>query len=80
MKWTMRIGYKRAVRMMGPPERCAICGGAFPEEYKKPMTSSHEKPTQPTIDHIIPRSKGGTDEPSNLQWVHYKCNQAKGDK
>lgn len=31
-----------------------------------------------TIDHIIPKSKGGTERMSNLQIVHQKCNSAKG--
>jgi 5-methylcytosine-specific restriction endonuclease McrA len=78
--YEVRIGYRRAVKLIGEPDKCAICGKPFPEEYKKPMTSSHEKPNQPTIDHKIPRSKGGTDEAKNLQWVDYKCNQDKGDK
>jgi len=33
-----------------------------------------------TIDHIIPKSKGGTDDFDNLQFVHKKCNQLKGNK
>lgn len=33
-----------------------------------------------TIDHIIPRSKGGTDAPENLQLVHAICNKIKGNK
>lgn len=31
------------------------------------------------IDHIKPRSKGGTDHPDNLQPLHRKNNRAKGD-
>ena len=73
------LGYRKAVRLIGEPQICAICGKAFPEELKKPMTSSHETPLQPTIDHLIPRSKGGTDEAMNLRWVHYRCNQLKAD-
>lgn len=30
------------------------------------------------IDHIIPKSKGGTIAPSNLQLAHKRCNRAKG--
>jgi hypothetical protein len=33
-----------------------------------------------TIDHIVPLSKGGTDHPSNLQWLCRKHNSAKGDR
>ncbi len=32
------------------------------------------------VDHIIPKSKGGGDEPSNLQFTHKWCNAYKGNK
>lgn len=31
-----------------------------------------------TIDHIISKSDGGTDLPSNLQLMHHRCNSVKG--
>lgn len=33
-----------------------------------------------TIDHITPRSKGGTDDPDNLQLLCGACNSTKGDR
>lgn len=46
---------------------CAICGRetAFDEGE---------------VDHIKPKTKGGTDEPSNLQWLCHRCNKLKGCK
>ena len=32
-----------------------------------------------SIDHIQPRSRGGPDEASNLQWTCKRCNGAKGN-
>ena len=33
-----------------------------------------------SVDHIIPRSKGGTDYPDNLVAACSRCNYSKGDK
>jgi 5-methylcytosine-specific restriction endonuclease McrA len=46
---------------------CKICKKIF--ESKKEIT----------LDHIIPVSKGGDDEISNLQLAHFECNQTKND-
>ena len=31
-----------------------------------------------TLDHIVPRSLGGPDEPSNLRLAHRRCNSVRG--
>jgi 5-methylcytosine-specific restriction endonuclease McrA len=36
------------------------------------------KKQRPTFDHIRPRSKGGADDPANLQLAHAVCNKRKG--
>lgn len=38
-------------------------------------------PMRPTVDEIIPRSKGGSPtERSNCRLAHWKCNRAKSDR
>lgn len=38
------------------------------------------KPQYLTIDHIIPKSCGGSDEYENLQPAHRLCNERKGNQ
>ncbi|MCB1786870.1 MAG: HNH endonuclease [Gammaproteobacteria bacterium] len=33
-----------------------------------------------SVDHLIPRSKGGTDDIRNLRPAHLKCNSRRGNK
>ena len=33
-----------------------------------------------TLEHILPRSRGGPDTPDNAVWVCRKCNSSKGSK
>lgn len=34
----------------------------------------------PSLDHVIPISKGGTDDPENLKLAHWICNVRKGNR
>ncbi len=47
--------------------RCEACGISIEERALE-------------IDHIIPRNKGGSDDPSNLQALCYLCNAQKRDR
>lgn len=31
-----------------------------------------------TLDHIVPKSQGGTRQPENLRWTHRRCNSWRG--
>jgi len=44
---------------------CQLCGRQAPEVKLE-------------VDHIIPKSAGGTDDPNNLRAVCYSCNRGKG--
>jgi hypothetical protein len=47
--------------------RCSLCGAT-------------KKETVLHVDHIVPRSKGGTNDESNLQVLCLKCNLGKSNK
>jgi len=52
--------------------RCAICDNGL----RLRETGLEE----PTLDHIIPRSKGGSNEIGNLRLVHRRCNEDRGNE
>jgi hypothetical protein len=51
---------------------CWLCGGAIDPDA--PANS----PTRATIDHLVPRSRGGGTEPANLRLAHRRCNGQRG--
>jgi hypothetical protein len=53
---------------------CGIC--------HEPVNLSirHPSPKSPSVDHVIPKAKGGTNEFTNLQLAHLGCNSAKRDR
>lgn len=51
---------------------CWLCGGAI--DPALPPNS----PGSGTVDHVVPRSRGGDDQPSNLRLAHRRCNTRRG--
>ncbi|WP_166535111.1 HNH endonuclease [Blastococcus xanthinilyticus] len=51
---------------------CQLCGAPLD------MDASHPAPRSPSIDHIIPLSRGGAHTHANVQAAHLRCNLQKG--
>jgi predicted nucleic acid-binding Zn ribbon protein len=51
--------------------KCGICGKPVNRrlEYPAPLAGS--------LDHLLPVSRGGSHDPSNLQLAHFRCNWSK---
>ena len=47
---------------------CWLCGNEVDRDA--PAGS----PWSPTVDHVVPKSRGGRSEPSNLRLAHRRCN------
>jgi len=54
--------------------RCGLC------HRKVDMTKCVPHPRSPTLDHVIPLSKGGDHSRANAQLAHFLCNSIKGDR
>jgi 5-methylcytosine-specific restriction endonuclease McrA len=53
---------------------CGLCHRKIKESLRYPH------PQSPSLDHIVPLSKGGSHEWKNVQSSHHACNQAKRSK
>lgn len=58
--------------------RCAICGKMC--DWNDHSWSEYSGPLYPSIDHIVPMSKGGGHTWDNVQVAHIICNSYKSDK
>lgn len=54
---------------------CGICGEMVDMDLRRP-----DSLLGPSVDHIIPVSRGGSEEESNLQLAHYWCNAVKSNR
>lgn len=68
-----RRRYKFSVTVLADRDgsKCGICSESVDLDLR------HPNPMSPSVDHIIPRSHGGSDEPENLQLSHLTCNLTK---
>lgn len=53
---------------------CGLCG----QQVDK--TLPYPDPMSPSLDHVVPLSRGGAHTYANTQITHLKCNVAKGAK
>lgn len=69
-----RTGYGVEVQQLGEAcgWTCWVCGGDV--DRAGPLTG----PWAPTVDHVLPRARGGTNDPTNLRLAHRRCNGARG--
>lgn len=58
--------YKMMLKRFGGRCPCYVCG-------------EHVSPHEATLEHILPVSKGGTDEMDNLSISHQACNKRRGN-
>lgn len=56
---------------------CGICG--HPVDVTLPSGPRGDD-LGPSVDHVVPRSKGGGDELSNLRLAHWSCNRNRGNR
>jgi 5-methylcytosine-specific restriction endonuclease McrA len=54
--------------------RCSLCKKAVNPAVKWP------DPKSPSLDHVVPLSKGGAHDPSNVALAHLGCNTAKNNR
>jgi 5-methylcytosine-specific restriction endonuclease McrA len=60
--------------------KCWLCGKETLKDFAISEGSSCPHPDSPTLDHVIPLSKGGPHSYSNTKCACFLCNCLKGDK
>jgi hypothetical protein len=52
---------------------CHLCGQAVVNDWQRPKENR-------SLDHLIPRSRGGTNYPSNMRLAHISCNKGRRNR
>lgn len=73
-RFKMKIVFKRDKGI------CQICDQPTIRAARKNKFTGQIDGRSPTLDHIVPRSKGGSSHTDNLRLAHYECNHKLGDK
>lgn len=80
----VKLGFTSVKMLMGSDERVAdVLTGQLiqlvkKQEFRCALSGELLTPQNSELDHINPRSKGGTDAIENLQWLTKKVNRMKG--
>lgn len=74
--WKRRKYLRRALRMRDGDD-CCFCGARLTFEPNKSVPGRPPK-SYATIEHVIPRSKGGTNAQTNLKLSCWTCNNVRG--
>lgn len=69
-----RAGKRLSMLMYMERGRCHYCGRRV-----KVRDHRHRSPNRATVEHIVPRSRGGTDTWTNITLACQACNEAKGN-
>jgi 5-methylcytosine-specific restriction endonuclease McrA len=59
--------------------RCTYCNVLMREAGLIGSPTGRADARDPTLEHVVPRSWGGSDHYSNLTLVCYRCNHQRGD-
>jgi hypothetical protein len=60
---------------------CWVCGGDVERSDVGATGSSPAgSPHAASVDHVVPRARGGTNQPANLRLAHRRCNGQRGSR
>ena len=60
--------------------RCIYCKEPILADYSNEAVYGHNHPKRLSLEHLVPRSRGGTDSIENLRPCHLGCNSHRGNR